>query len=116
MSLFSGDPVMRTVPNFVGLSYDEATDLKRSLGLHIADPDPDAAPISNYWWEHKDLVVLTQYPPSGVRIDRQVSVTVTLGPPQMPVGARVRSPVPPALSAEAQTEMTAAARVRAHGD
>lgn len=113
MSLFSDYPVMRTVPDFVGLNYDEATELERSLGLHIAYPNPDAPPISNYWWEHKELVVLTQSPPSGARIDRQMSVTVTLGPPQAPVGSRVRSRVPPALSAEAQDEATSSERCSA---
>lgn len=110
MSLFSEKPVMRTVPNFIGLDYDAATALERSAGLHIADPNPDAPPISNYWWGHKGLVVLTQSPPSGARIDRQMSVTVTLGPPQVPIGSRVRSRVPPALSTEAQNEATSTER------
>lgn len=110
MSLFSDYPVMRTVPEFVGLDYDQATDLERKVGLHIADANPDAPPISNYWWEHKELVVLTQSPPSGSRIDRQVSVAVTLGPPQVPVGARVRGALPPALSAEAQNDAVASER------
>lgn len=54
--------------------------------------------------------MLTQSPPSGYRIGRQMSLTVTLGPPQVPVGARVRSAVSPALSAEAQDEATASER------
>jgi beta-lactam-binding protein with PASTA domain len=110
VSLFSEYPVMRTVPDFIGLSYDEATALEVSVGLRIADPNPDAPPISNYWWEHKELVVLTQSPPSGCSIDPQGSVAVTLGPPQVAVGARVQTPVPPALSAEAQAEPTASER------
>lgn len=52
VSLFRDYPVMRTVPDFIGLHYDEATELEGTLGLHIADPNPDAPPISNYWWEH----------------------------------------------------------------
>ena len=115
VSLFSDYPVMRTVPDLVGLDYDEATTLVRSLDLHIADPDPDAPPISYHWWEHKELVVLTQDPQSGSRIDRQLSVTVTLGPPQVPVGAGVRSVVPPALSAEAQSEADSKGRPPAEG-
>jgi beta-lactam-binding protein with PASTA domain len=52
-------------------------------------------------------VVLTQSPPPGRRIDVRVSVTVTIGPPQAPVGARVRRATPPALSAEAHDEVAA---------
>jgi hypothetical protein len=40
---------MRTVPDFIGLDYDETTALERTLRLHIAGPDPDAPPISNHW-------------------------------------------------------------------
>lgn len=59
--------------------------------------------------------MLTQHPPFGSRIDRQTSVVVTLGTPQIPVGARVRSAVPPALSAEAQAEATSEARPQSEG-
>lgn len=88
------------LPNFVGLAYEEAVALERRLRLHIADPDADAAPTSNYWWEHQDLVVLTRSPAAGARIDRRRSVTVTLGLSEAPVAARVPAAVPPALTVE----------------
>lgn len=110
VSLFSEYPVMRTVPNFIGLNYDEATPIERDAGLHIADPNPDAPPISNFWWEHKELVVLQQNPPAGARIDRQVSVTVTLGPPEVPVGALPARRTPPFLVAQAEADTTGRAR------
>ncbi|MFD1722914.1 PASTA domain-containing protein [Amnibacterium endophyticum] len=114
MSAFPEYPAVQTVPHFVGLAYDEAVALERRLGLHIADPDPDAAPISNYWWDHKELVVLTQNPAAGALIDRQVSVTVTLGPPEAPIDARVRLATPPALSAAASPEPDALDRFDKH--
>ena len=101
VSLFSDRPAVRTVPDFVGLNYDQATPLERTAGVHIADPDPDAPPISNFWWEHKALIVTRQSPAPGTRIDTRESVTVRLGPPEVPVGAVTRRIEPPALFAHA---------------
>lgn len=106
VSLFSDYTVMRTVPDFIGLNYDEATLIERAAGIHIADPNPDAPPVSNFWWEHKELVVVQQTPAAGSRIDRQVSVAVTLGPPEVPVGARRLRPAPPLLTAQAEADAT----------
>lgn len=105
MSLFSNYPVPRSVPNFVGLNYDEARPLELDAGVHIADQDPDAPPISNYWWEHKEMVVTTQSPPPGGQFDpRMTSVRVALGAPEAPVGAVVKHVTPPALSAQASAD------------
>ena len=57
-----------------------------------ADPDPDAPPLSAYWWQHPQLVVETQDPEPGARIFRYDSVKVTLSPPEAPVGAPVPLP------------------------
>ena len=97
---------MRTAPDFIGLNYDEATLIEREAGRHVADPNPDAPPISNFWWEHKELVVVQQNPRAGARIDREVRVTVTFGPPEVPVGARPRRPTPPFLTAQAESDVT----------
>ena len=109
VSLFSDYPSIRAVPDFVGLNYEQARPLERNARVHIADTNPDAPPISNFWWEHKEFVVTRQTPDPGTRIDITDSVTVTLAPPEEPVGASVRRIDPPVLSAivdsnEPQTE------------
>jgi beta-lactam-binding protein with PASTA domain len=102
MSLFNEYPVARAVPSFVGLNYDEARPLELDAGVHIADEDPDAPPILNYWWEHKEMVVTAQSPAPGGQIDpKMTSVTVALGAPGSVVGAVVTRVAPPSLSAQA---------------
>ncbi|WP_375407580.1 hypothetical protein [uncultured Amnibacterium sp.] len=91
----------RVVPDFRGLSFFAAIAVERQAEVKPADPNPDAPPLSAYWWQHQDLVVSTQDPEPGAEVYQWDSVGVTLAPPEAPVGAFVRRTPPPALDAAA---------------
>lgn len=84
----------RVVPDFRGLDFGAARALERQAQVKPADPDPDAPPLSAYWWQHEELVVATQDPQPGTRVRQYDSVRVTLAAPEAPVGARTRRPSP----------------------
>lgn len=105
MSTFSEEWQLREVPNFTGLDYQGARALEQRTEVHIADPDPDAPPITSHWWENQQLVVRRQDPPAGAWVARYDSVRVTLTEPDQSEMARLEPHVPqPVLSAEAHPD------------
>ena len=106
MSVFGDGQIRREVPNLLGLDFEAARALELQAQVHIADPDPDAPPISNYWWEHQHLVVAHQDPSAGAWIERYGSVRVTLAPPDRFDPARATPLTPlPAIYARAERDL-----------
>ena len=81
--MFSEYPGLKRVPNFVGLDFDAAQRPERASGWSVRDLNPDALPISNYWWSNKQLVVAIQIPSAESLLRRDERVGITLkGPPE----------------------------------
>lgn len=104
VSMFSDYPGLKRVPDFVGLDFDATQRLERDSGWSVRDPDPDAPPISNYWWSNKQLVVATQIPSAGslLRRDERIGITLT-EPPQLGTAPVVPS-TPPNLEGHAPAD------------
>jgi beta-lactam-binding protein with PASTA domain len=64
-----------SVPDVVGMPFHVARDLAADLGLVLADPDPDAPPISGRAWPGL-FYVTTQWPKPGAEILRGDSVAI----------------------------------------
>lgn len=95
VSMFSEYLGLKRVPDFVGLDFDAAQKLERASGWSVRDPDPDAPPISNYWWSNKQLVVATQIPSAGSLLRRDERIGITLmEPPQLGTAPVVRGTPP----------------------
>jgi hypothetical protein len=94
----------RVVPDFRGLNFDAARAVERDAEVKPADPDPDAPPLSAYWWDHQELVIATQDPAPGAEVYQWDSVAVTLAPPHSPVDAIVRRLPPLTLDEAAAPE------------
>lgn len=97
MSMFSERSGLRRVPDFIGLDFHAARALETSSGWGVRDPDPDAPPISNRWWDHPHLVVATQEPAPGGLLPRDQRIAITLTEPPGEVMAHVRPGPPPGL-------------------
>lgn len=99
----------RVVPDFRGLNFFAANAIERMAEIKPADPNPDAPPLSAYWWQHQELVVSTQDPEPGAEVYQWDSVRVTLAPPEAGVGASIRLTPPLTLDAAAvPTEQSSA--------
>lgn len=104
VSLFSEYPGLNRVPNFVGLDFEAARSLERASGWSVRDPDPDAPPISNYWWSSKQLVVATQVPSGGSLLRRDERVSITLEEPPGLMTAPAAFGTPPNLKGHAPAD------------
>lgn len=87
-----------TVPDVVGMDLEEAVVLAVEQGVILASTDPDkgilphSAPVP--------LLVRSQYPSAGTRVERFTLVTVTVSPWDDPANVDVFAspkPVPPEL-------------------
>jgi hypothetical protein len=104
VSVFSEYPGLKRVPDFVGLDFEAAREVERASGWSVRDPDPDAPPISNYWWSNKHLVVASQIPSAGSLLRRDERVSITLAEPHELSTAPAASGTPPNLGGHAPAD------------
>jgi transposase-like protein len=82
-----------TVPDVVGLSFDDARSILTGHGLVAVGPDPDGPPLTAAGWPGG--VVTDQSPESGARVPEGSHVTLWLGHGGGSAGVREpRRPVP----------------------
>lgn len=77
------------VPNVVGLSWDDAQDVLRDVGLIASRPDPDAPPVLDM----SGFVVTDQSPESGAKVPRGAAITLWVE--RRDGGSSVREPLRP---------------------
>lgn len=65
------------VPNLVGMAFHDARDLVAELGVALANPDPDGAPIGAIAWPEL-FYIATQSPPAGADVGAGESIRVTV--------------------------------------
>ena len=64
-------------PDVVGMVFHVARDLVEELGLALANPDPDGAPIGAIAWPGT-FYIATQAPAAGAPIRSGESIAVTV--------------------------------------
>lgn len=104
MSLFSELPGLKRVPNFVGLDFEAARELQVKSGFGVRDPDPDAPAITNRWWSHRELVVVSQIPSAGLLLSRDERVSITIDEPRSAATTHRAARTPPPLDSRAHTD------------
>jgi beta-lactam-binding protein with PASTA domain len=92
----NGFPDEVVVPSVVGMVVDDARSVAQTVGLALAQPDPDGPPLSALTWR-LPVVVTSQSPPAGTLIRRHHSVVVTWGS-ELGGVREPRRPVPRSLS------------------
>lgn len=76
-SSVAGGAAKVSVPNGVGMNYQQAQDLWRGAGLHVA-PAIDGTGANRLPVIDSNWVVLSQNPPAGAVVDRGSFITATV--------------------------------------